>query len=705
MRNSRLYRRAVTGIVTLAPMLLVAGVQVGTTPSSTKVLQFPADQYVGSLCVEDPCLGSTYLELGRDRSLPYGLDPRRVALGGDWDFAGLAQGDVAVPAGRNVRLTVMLGLKKEDARRVATWPPLKYKMLHAERYREDPLDLSGLSALEPNDLYSLTVHGLVRRANADQCVLMPICRLTGLQILGLHGTGVTDKGMEQLRELRSLRALELGEELSIRNQGLAVLKDLPNLEYIDLGTGATDAGFKHLGQLSGLRWLRIRTGRIWGPGLAELANLPRLERLCIWGTSEISDRHVKYLESLTHLKSLTLWGVADRLTDAGLASIGNLKSLEELYFIRTNPRFTPAGVAHLRDLKNLRKVDFAQAWAGPEGTYYGDEVPRQLAGMPNLESLQGISYLSAEGMKALATSRNLKCLGVTVKDRWQGYDGPTGVSYLQELGALEELTLTGGKSLSDEEVACLESLGNLRHLRIGLAEVTDSGMASIGKLRRLEHLMIGTHGVVTKRGLNELNALTNLQSLDVSTHSDAAPAIDETTLDFSGLTRLRRLELAGFAMEDADMACLGNLRNLEWLMLQNNTLPETALRHLKDLSALKNLRLGRVDCSDGSGLACLGGLRSLRDLFMEGRITDRALRRLASLPAAWSVTAWTDEPIRRETIEHLKQTLPVVEYIHISPRPVIDRPASGPSSGQRGRTRGSPPRSSRPTPQRPRRRR
>ncbi len=264
---------------------------------------------------------------------------------------------------------VWLGLRKEDAGRLAALPPREYKFYVADRCRQDPLDLSGLSALEPNDLYCLAVYSLVRRADADRSVLEPIRHLTGLKILRLHGTGVTDKGMEYLRELRSLRALEFSEPL-IGNQGLAVLKDLPHLEYLDLDTGATDEGFKHLGQFPSLRWLRIRTGRIWGPGLAELAHLPRLERLCIHGNSPLSDRHLQYLEGLTHLKSLSLWGEATALlTDASLASIGKLRSLEELHFVGWSApaEFTPKGVACLKNLKNLKKLDFGLSWAGPPG--------------------------------------------------------------------------------------------------------------------------------------------------------------------------------------------------------------------------------------------------------------------------------------------------------------------------------------------------
>ncbi len=713
MRNTALHHRAGVSIIVLAAWVLVAGVQADGTFASarssaaaTRVLHFPRDRHVGSLYVEDPCLGSTYAELGRDLSLPYGLNPRHVALGGDWDFVGFAQGDAAVPTGRNIELRIMLRLRQEDAGRLAALPPRQYKMCVAERCPEDPPDLSGLSALEPNDLYCLDVSSLIARADADQCILKPIRRLTGLKILKLHGTGVTDKGMEYLRELRSLRAFEFYSESSIGNQGLAVLKDLPNLEYLDLGTGATDAGFKSLGRFPRLRWLRIRTGRIWGPGLAELANLPHLERLCIWGTSPLSDRHLQYLEGLTHLKSLSLWGeAAERLTDASLASIGKLRNLEELYFVGWSAPagFTPKGVACLKNLKNLKKVDFGGAWVGPPGVAYGDEVARLLAEIPSLESIRGIGYLSAEGMKTLGTMQNLKCLHVALKDRFQNYHGPTGVSSLAGLSKLEELALTGNQCLSDADLVPLESLGHLRDLLVGFNGVTDCGMTSLGKLRQLEHLTVSTDNAMTKRGLNELSGLTNLQTLHVSVHPDERPAIDEIRLNLGGLKSLTTLHLDNIALEDGDLACLSGLHHLEVVMFQGAVLPETALRNLKDLPALKRLDIGHINCSDGSGLASLGGLTGLRDLTLRGRITDRALGALASVTAPRSITAWTNEPIRPATIDRLKRTLPALEYIHLEPLPEMDKPGAKPSPKQQGPIRGSPPRNNRPAPPRPRR--
>jgi hypothetical protein len=392
--------RAIHSTSGVAAILLIVGAFApGLCADGTKVLHFPRDQNVGRVSVDDPYLGSEYLETGRDLSFPFGFDPRRVCLAGDWDFVGQAQGDVSVPAGRKAQLVVALRPAE------ASWQklPAAARDFLSSRLSPDPEDLAGLSQLDPNDLYHLRVSSVVKMSDVERRVLEPISCLTGLEVLGLSGTGVTDRQMDHLRPLQSLRALELRRETSLRNTGLAVLKELPCLEYLDLDTRTTDVGLKHLGELQSLRWLRLRTGRTWGPGLAELAKAPRLERLCLWGETGLSDRQIKYLEGLTHLKSLTLWGIPYPLTDASLASIGKLTSLEELYFIRIATKFTDAGMAHLKSLRHLRKVQ------GLGSLQIGAEGLRHLATLPNLEYLDDVE-LSAEAIAVLPSLRNLKTL-------------------------------------------------------------------------------------------------------------------------------------------------------------------------------------------------------------------------------------------------------------------------------------------------------
>ncbi len=252
------------------------------------------------------------------------------------------------------------------------------------------------------------------------------------------------------------------------------------------------------------------------------------------------------------------------LTDASLASIGKLTNLEELHFIRAMPNFTSVGVAHLGNLKKLKRVDFAYAWGGEAGIQYGDEVARQLAAMPQLEWVEGLAYLSAEGVKSLATLTNLECLGINLKTRRQGYHGHTGLSYLSELGSLEELAITTNDPLSDMDLVSLEPLSHLRELRILSYGISDVGLASIGRLKSLESLMLA--GPVTRSALNHLNGLARLEYLQVGAwpgNGETTPD-DELTLDLSGLTKLRNLNLSGLPLEDDDLAFLHRL--LYWKM-------------------------------------------------------------------------------------------------------------------------------------------
>jgi len=662
----------------------------GPAAAAARVLHFPKDQYVGKLDVEDRSQGSEFAGPRFDPSLPWGLDPRLVNLRMSWESVGVAHGDVTVPADRDIALQVALKLKLSEAA----------SRYGRDRHFPDPEDLTGLSGLDPNDIGMLFVNSSSARIYADERVVRPLSRLIGLKMLGLNRTGATDKGMEYLRSLRSLRSLQLTEP-RVGDAGIAVLKDLPDLVYLDLETATTDAGFKHLGQLPSLRWLRIRTGRIHGPGLAELANLPRLERLCLWGNTGLKDRHIKCLEGLAHLKSLTLWGAADSpLTDASLASIAMLASLEELYFVRVDTRFTADGIAHLEGLKNLKTVDFGFQSIDDAGL-------RHLAGVPNLTTINGSVQFTADTAKTLASSRDLKSLEVHLGER-----DPLGtVASLSALTSLEELRIFGpfepGRSVPTsafaENLTGLEPLGGLKRLEIFADDVTDRDMALIGKLRQMESLHLSARRV-TKRGLNQLSGLTNLQTLSAVSGLGVGESggIDEVLLNLSAFTNLKTVQLSGLSLQDADVASVAGLRDLEWLNL-DGTFTEKTLLYLKDLSELRVLDITGITCINGEGLTQLKGLERLEDLTLRGRITDMALTQLPMLPSLTSLKIVSDEPIRPETVARLTQTLPLMPDIHIDKPPLPDQPLIRSSPAPRGRAPANLPRVDQPTPTAPRR--
>ncbi len=676
VRKDTLWTRM--GITAILIAVLAGCVRAGDSASFTprpaegpvRVLHFPADQYQGffRLLTEPEAM----------------WDPKLITISGSsWEDLRKAQGDVTVPADAAIMMSVGLRLTPEKAAGLRARDPDSYERLVTNRGPTDPYDLSGLSALDANDLYMLSVGGMDTRVDPDEHILKPIAHLTGLRVLSLGGTGVTDKGMEPVRALRQLQVITFSRERHVKNDSMAVLKDLPDVQVLDLDTGVTDAGLKHVAQMPNLRWLKIRMmGKIWGPGLAELAQAPRLERLCLCGDQvRLTDRQIAYLEGLTQLKSLTLWGICDKLTDASLVSIAKLENLEELYLIRTCPKFTPAGLVHLKRLKKLKKVDFAQIWAMHPFTYWGDEVAQHLVAMPQLESIEGLCYLSAEGVKTLATLQNLNCLRISLKDEKQDYHGPTGLSHLAGLDKLEELLIATGDELSATDLAGLEQLANLKRLTVFYQPVTDDGLALIGRMKQLEYLSLVP---MRRSSLNHLNGLSNLRSLAVrNVWRDPAKPVpfDEGTLDLSGLGKLEGLSLSGQALHEDDLAFLENLSSLKSLSIGTaSPLAASSLRRFAKLPHLRSLWVSKLSRCTGEDLASLNGRPEMRSLTLIGKIPEKALMSLDDLSHLTFLDFHTTEPVRPETVADLRQRFQEIEWFEFHNFLPGQRPAGPPRS-------------------------
>ena len=103
--------------------------------------------------------------------------------------------------------------------------------------------------------------------------------------LSLAQTRVTDAGLERLREVRSLRELDLYFAEFFTDDGVAALQGLAKLERLNLrGTKVTSRVFEPLSHLTSLRSLDISYSQIDDSGVELLAELPQLETLSIGGT-------------------------------------------------------------------------------------------------------------------------------------------------------------------------------------------------------------------------------------------------------------------------------------------------------------------------------------------------------------------------------------------------------------------------------------
>ncbi len=90
-----------------------------------------------------------------------------------------------------------------------------------------------------------------------------------LYSLNLRGTEITDKGLEHLKDAKSLTRLHL-ERTKITDAGLANLAGLENLEYLNLyGTEVTDAGVQSLAGLKNLKRLYVWQTKVTEEGQAK----------------------------------------------------------------------------------------------------------------------------------------------------------------------------------------------------------------------------------------------------------------------------------------------------------------------------------------------------------------------------------------------------------------------------------------------------
>jgi hypothetical protein len=162
----------------------------------------------------------------------------------------------------------------------------------------------------------------------------------GETTVAVDGTmrNVTDADVQQIPQLKHVVGLSLTNCAELSDQGLAVLRRLPELRSLDLS--------RH-------------------PSPYQIHKNPRA----------LTDAALAHVEGLRRLRELSLSGTS--ITDAGLARLKSLSELEVLDL--TDTHITDAGLRHLKGLKRLRLL----VLDSPDVTQAGrDELQ---AALPELE--------------------------------------------------------------------------------------------------------------------------------------------------------------------------------------------------------------------------------------------------------------------------------------------------------------------------------
>jgi hypothetical protein len=194
----------------------------------------------------------------------------------------------------------------------------------------------------------------------------------------------SEEDFRHLGQLSRLTTLTLGPGLDDR--AMALLTGLSELEYLQTNLSTmTDEGLKSFLPLRKLKTLKFfHPGKSFsGTGLAQLAELPNLERLTVAGSLAFGNE--------------------------GMAAVGRLTNLIE--FRTWHAGQTLEGVKRLKDLKNLKSLTLGQRLAYKPPTTLSDETIAVLAEMKSLETLQlEEARLKVESLSQLKQLPGLKKL-------------------------------------------------------------------------------------------------------------------------------------------------------------------------------------------------------------------------------------------------------------------------------------------------------
>lgn len=364
---------------------------------------------------------------------------------------------------------------------------------------------------------SLDISGSQALTDEGARLLARMPQLEELEIGGWH-TGLTDRALEELNELKRLRSFRACWTRGITDASAEFLKDCNELETVNvMGSPSGDGWIRALAGKSKLRFLD--TGRmVTDAGILALRGIPS------FAMKRPEDGEVvPGLMGTAHVPNRLM--IDGDFTDAGLDELRGLDGLASLSFFWHSKAFTAAGLAGLRRLPNLEVF-------GIDSEQCGDEAMRQIAGIPRLRQLQAQGAVAGDaGWQALGESARM------LEYIW-GRDCPN-------------FTSRGFLALSRMPV--------LRGIGISCAQVDDDALAALPQFAALRELVsIG----ITDSGFRHVGACTDLESLYCMYCRDTG---DEATEHLKGLHKLRNYYAGMTQITDRSLEVLATLESLEKL--------------------------------------------------------------------------------------------------------------------------------------------
>jgi len=200
--------------------------------------------------------------------------------------------------------------------------------------------------------------------NASDSVADLLKKLPYIQVLDLGYNPITDAFLEALQgSCPELTQLTLSGTKVTDKVMTIIAKAAPRLEACDLTAcqGITDQGMAPLAH-SPLVQLHLTGTRVTDAGLAHLKDMKSLQELYC-GNPGVTDAGLQHVKSMTGLKSLAIGNT--RISDAGLAQLKDMAQLE--FLVLDGTTVSDAGLNHIKGLRNLKRLRLASTRVTPAG--------------------------------------------------------------------------------------------------------------------------------------------------------------------------------------------------------------------------------------------------------------------------------------------------------------------------------------------------
>jgi internalin A len=286
---------------------------------------------------------------------------------------------------------------------------------HATSFSLRPWDLNTTDYQQlskATDLRKLTLNYTQMR-DED---LQHIGKLTRLEELDLSDSGIGG-GLTHLSSLKELRRLNVADCFFIKDDQIQQLKQLPKLEHLDVTrSGLTDAGCRTLAEMPQLKSVIMCRTDVTDAGIRALGGL-KLESIGLG--NKISDAGLAQIPATVKSVEIDQNSRADAvskyfaqktgdgpgITSVGIERLATTHPHLESLSICCGPASTDDAMSGVGRMKNLKSLSFV-----------GDVTDKGVAHIGSLEKLEDL-FLSGhkftnEGAKALLACQNLKELGL-----------------------------------------------------------------------------------------------------------------------------------------------------------------------------------------------------------------------------------------------------------------------------------------------------